>query len=836
MDALTLTSCALAFALYYNTLDAGFVYDDSRAILTNQDVLPSTPLLRVWQDDFWGTPLGHSGSHKSYRPLTVLTFRFNYLLHGFRPQGYHLFNVLLHCLATALVVRVGRLLFGPRRPVAVAVAAATFAAHPVHTEAVAGVVGRADMAACVFFLLSLLSYAAHVRLRERLETSNHPLLAARKWTLLVAALLLAACAGLAKEHGLTVLVVCALYDLTRHLSRYPDFNLAHLFTKRANRGLSESLLVLAASLGLLLQARLYLMGGQVPEFASCDNPAARSKSLTTRFLTFAYLPAFNLLLMVFPKWLSFDWSMEAIPRVKSVSDPRNLLSVLLYYALFRAGCRLLTLLRRPQRPCRPPKLPKRCTVCHFSSASGGHNNNHPSPKLAAKILTPPRAPKGAEAALVGLGVLCVPFVPASNLFFYVGFVVAERVLYIPSVGYCLLLGQGAGELWRRAAPTQRRALFVAALVLLAAFSVRTVQRNKDWSCEENLYRSGIPINPPKSYGNLGNVLSSQGRLVEAEWAYRKALSHRSNMADVHYNLGILLQGRGLNEQAIESYQRAIHFRPRLAVAHLNLGHALEQVGRSEEAVDVYRACASLDGTGLKDPKTHEATKISALFHLGRLHADQGRFNQAATIYREAIDKMPDYYQAQSLYNMLGEAHYRLNEFAEAERWYKAALQAKPDHVPAHLTYGKMLAKNKTRLLEAEQWFMRAKQLAPNDSSVYQHFGQFLSELERHEEAAQNYVRAAELAPDDYEIVFNAANALRQSGQLAEAERFYRHAVTLRPKDASSHMNLGAMLHLNGKYAQAEAAYLEALRLKPDDDTTLTNLQKLYGLLSRLKHA
>lgn len=52
---------------------------------------------------------------------------------------------------------------------------------------------------------------------------------------------------------------------------------------------------------------------------------------------------------------------------------------------------------------------------------------------------------------------------------------------------------------------------------------------------------------------------------------------------------------------------------------------------------------------------------------------------------------------QSLYNMLGEAHYRLNEFAEAERWYKAALQAKPDHVPAHLTYGKMLAKNVSKL-------------------------------------------------------------------------------------------------------------------------------------------
>jgi len=67
------------------------------------------------------------------------------------------------------------------------------------------------------------------------------------------------------------------------------------------------LLVLGAGLGLFVQARLYLMGGQVPEFASCDNPAARSKSLMTRFLTFAYLPAFNLLLLVCPKWLSFDW-------------------------------------------------------------------------------------------------------------------------------------------------------------------------------------------------------------------------------------------------------------------------------------------------------------------------------------------------------------------------------------------------------------------------------------------------------------------------------------------------------------------------------------------------
>jgi protein O-mannosyl-transferase len=189
--------------------------------------------------------------------------------------------------------------------------------------------------------------------------------------------------------------------------------------------------------------------------------------------------------------------MDAIPKVKSLSDPRNLLSLALYFLLVRGGCRLVSEVRRAHLVCRPQKS-KRCTVCSFNATPGGHNNNHPTPTpKTAPAATHPRPLRPPEAALVGLSVLVVPFLPATNLLFYVGFVVAERVMYLPSVGYCLLLGQGAAELWRRAAPRQRRALCCAALVLLAAFSARTVQRNRDWNCEESLYRSGIPINAPK---------------------------------------------------------------------------------------------------------------------------------------------------------------------------------------------------------------------------------------------------------------------------------------------------------------------------------------------------
>jgi len=79
-----------------------------RAILTNPDLLASTPWYRLLENDFWGTPLTERGSHGSYRPLCVATFRLNHFLGGLEPWGYHLVNVALHAACTILVVKVAR--------------------------------------------------------------------------------------------------------------------------------------------------------------------------------------------------------------------------------------------------------------------------------------------------------------------------------------------------------------------------------------------------------------------------------------------------------------------------------------------------------------------------------------------------------------------------------------------------------------------------------------------------------------------------------------------------------------------------------------------------------
>lgn len=89
------------------------------------------------------------------------------MLNGFQPWGYHLVNIILHCLATALLIRVARsVLPKTKSSIGPLVTGLTFASHPIHTEAVAGIVGRADLAACNLYLLSFLIYIAHMKYRK----------------------------------------------------------------------------------------------------------------------------------------------------------------------------------------------------------------------------------------------------------------------------------------------------------------------------------------------------------------------------------------------------------------------------------------------------------------------------------------------------------------------------------------------------------------------------------------------------------------------------------------------------------------------------------------------
>ncbi len=135
---------SLTVVVYLNTLANAFAYDDIPIIVNNPNV-HRLDWSALWLRGYWSHVTGGGGN---YRPLTVSTFAVEYQLWGGRPAGYHLVNILLHA---ANVVWLFHLLRRYRVVLGLSsLAAALFAVHPVHTEAVANIVGRAELLGMFF--------------------------------------------------------------------------------------------------------------------------------------------------------------------------------------------------------------------------------------------------------------------------------------------------------------------------------------------------------------------------------------------------------------------------------------------------------------------------------------------------------------------------------------------------------------------------------------------------------------------------------------------------------------------------------------------------------------
>jgi len=129
---------ALCCASYCNTLENEFSFDDNFAVVKNPDVSAEgggSSLAALLTHDFWGRDILDPLSHKSWRPLTTLTFRWNFLVSGLHVGPYHAVNLALHTATSlAFLVFVHRAsggLGGGGLGGCAAISACLFAVHPV---------------------------------------------------------------------------------------------------------------------------------------------------------------------------------------------------------------------------------------------------------------------------------------------------------------------------------------------------------------------------------------------------------------------------------------------------------------------------------------------------------------------------------------------------------------------------------------------------------------------------------------------------------------------------------------------------------------------------------
>ncbi|CAB3380082.1 Hypothetical predicted protein [Cloeon dipterum] len=641
--------CCCATISFIPALNGDFVFDDSEAVLNNEDVRTSTPVWNVFYNDYWGTRLSHPSSHKSYRPLTVLSFRLNYWLSGgiLIARSFKLANLLLHIVISVISLSLFDRLFGGNCPKASLLASLLFAVHPIHCEAVAGIVGRADLLCALFFFLAFLSYCKSV------DSSLHSYRIFSSVIWLDLTMIFTMVSMLCKEQGITVLGLCSVYDLV---------NLWQEQEPKKRKGVVMRHIALAMWGAVLLLGRWVVMGGQVPTFQPVDNPASFADSFFTRVVSFNYIYALNFWLLLCPDWLCFDWAMGCIPLITSPLDLRVMAPIIFWVGMTLLGLRLF-----------------------YTSST-----------------------KSARIIFLALALLVGTFLPASNLLFRVGFVIAERVLYLPSTGFCMLIALGVRQL-STLSPEYHQTIRSSFMMLLVTMALKSCQRSKEWGTEQELFRSALavcPLNAKVHYNvaknaadlgdkqlaleeytialklhpeyeqamnNLGNLLRDGGHLNEAESLLTQAVTIRPNFAAAWMNLGIVQAGLKKYQDAEESYMTALQHRPKYPDCYYNLGNLYLEQGRHDDAYEAWR-----NATELKP--THVVAWSNMVIMLDSI----GRRQVAEQVGREALTHLPNEAGLHfNLANTLG----KLKQFAKAERHFLKATALDPDNAKYHANLG-----------------------------------------------------------------------------------------------------------------------------------------------------
>jgi tetratricopeptide (TPR) repeat protein len=283
---LLLGLCLVTLLAYSNSFTSGFVFDNSIVLHDSRiKALNSENLDLIFTQEYWY----QWSSAGLYRPLTTLSYLFNYTIlgSGDHPATYHWVNFLLHALNISLVYALGLLLLEDAAP-AFAMAA-IWAVHPALTESVTNIVGRADLLSAAGVLGGLL---CHVKA----SASAGP----RKLAWLLGLVLTAAIGIFSKESGVVLIAVMLIYDLACRRSGWW-------------RDSWPGYAALAPPFLVFFWVRSEIFSKlPVVHFPFTDNPTVGAGFLTGRLTAIKVIGEYFRLLL-WPARLSCDYSYNQVP-------------------------------------------------------------------------------------------------------------------------------------------------------------------------------------------------------------------------------------------------------------------------------------------------------------------------------------------------------------------------------------------------------------------------------------------------------------------------------------------------------------------------------------------
>jgi hypothetical protein len=506
--ALAVGVAALAVAASWVGVRNGFTYDDVYIVEKNQAIRSLGNWWRLFGQSYWPAQWGSDG----YRPLTMLAYMLEYAAGGGKAWVFHAANITLYAAVSFMVFFLARTLL----PLAAALlAAALFAVHPVHVEAVAGIVGQAELLVAAFLVPAVAIY---------INGRNGNGLTLRR-QIAIGVLFVLAC--LAKEHGIVLPVLLLAAELIAVNDKAP---IPARFVKLRPFVLS----LVAIAFGYLLAHDKVSQGtsmGFHPYVAFTTNNVGNDGRIWTMF---GFVP---------------DW-----------------------IRLFLWPARMQAEYGPPEFPVVPDFAPYQVPGMLILAAT-----------LALIVVA---ARRKSLAVSFGLAFAFIALLPTSNFIVPTGLLLAERTLFLPSVGVMIAVGASVPWFYRHLKIAPLRVAVAGAFVAIAALGVwRSYTRSQVWKDNETLFKVGV-LDAPNVYRShyvLGAWEFQQKRKVRGEQLYRRAIELYDRDPYVFMGMGQEYLNFGMHRPSVPYFRRVLVIDSTFVEARAAMAIALTMLGEYDEA-------------------------------------------------------------------------------------------------------------------------------------------------------------------------------------------------------------------------------------------------------------
>ena len=508
----------LAVAASISGVTNGFALDDVAIIVNDPRIHSLSGIPAIFAQPYWTVEAGSS----LYRPLTSVAFTLQWVLGGGSPVIFHVVSILLYAGVSAAVFRFARLFMGVP---AAWLAAALFAVHPLHVEAVANVVGQAELWAAFFAICALIRFASRDG-EGALSRSDVTAVAALFGTAL-----------LFKEHVIVLPAILVVAELLLFGRQQPRTARLRTMVPVAAATVATAIVFLVIRTAVLGSIQ---GGGTSPIFFEND--------LGTRFFTMLTVVLEWLRLFIWPAELSADYSVSRIETMRSFE------ASMVPSILVLGGTAALGIAARKTQP-----------VLSFALAWTGIT-------------------------------LLIP----SNLVVVTGFVLAERSLFLPSVGVTIIAAMAMTSAMRMAAreSTGRpaRLIATAAGLLIVLGIARSHTRNPVWHDNESLITQTVEDAPESARAHMMmaqlHIDRGEKRLALAESEQAVTLGMKKDPQLFAFAADVL-QMNDMCAAAVKFYSTSLSLRPDQPQVRINANVCMARLGLA--ALDVTAAPGPADG-------------------------------------------------------------------------------------------------------------------------------------------------------------------------------------------------------------------------------------------------